>query len=246
MYDYQNPKSQDIEFCRRNGFSYLPAVDRNSIYKINPDGVERIVDFVELQCNPFDRLFDVNDIIKKFTAAGSDGVLFVMDKKKIKGVIHAVDYNHPFLSIELFRLFTYFERNLRRYLLARAENNDSFIDWVGSKDTDFYKKRYKELRPENPKDLSKQILKRSEMPPFQTFYLRELLEFVDSKPNDKVAPEEIYMISALRNYLMHSKDFVGLKNETDTEPVYDIVSLEKMANRINCFLDVYDRFDSKK
>lgn len=169
-YNHENHDEDVVSFCKRNGFSYLPSSDRRTIYHISVDGIQHISKFEHLQCNPFDQLFDAENLIRKFKNAGSDGVLFVMEKTRIKGVIHAVDYNHSFIAIELFKLFMYFEKNIRLLLTKYQETNDSFIDWIGQQDGTQFKRRYEELRPMDIAKLNAEEKKRAELSPFQCFF----------------------------------------------------------------------------
>ena len=98
FYDHEK-EEEFIEKSKTRGITYLPAKNRRDIYKVTGKGFKRQRLTPELQCRPYDRIF-TNNMVSKFREGNHDEVLFVTENKKIKGVVHIVDYNEPFIYKE--------------------------------------------------------------------------------------------------------------------------------------------------
>lgn len=115
FYDDSN-KEHLIDFCRKNGISYLPTRDRRGIYKLyNNDFVQDELS-ADLSVNSFDMLF-ADQTLEKFEKINSNEIRFILDNEKIRGVVHIIDYNNEFLYVELYRAILRFENNLRTVLI---------------------------------------------------------------------------------------------------------------------------------
>ena len=231
--DYK--KEELAQMCLDNGINYLPHRSRKSVYKLvrNHFVEAKIEDY--LKVNPYDRLFD-QETINKFEKVNSNELRFIMENDEIKGVIHIIDYNNDFIDVELFKALLQFETNLRQLLIGKRMTNESFISWVSdnpesSINGSHWNRRLYQL--ENQKE------ERDNANPFQTFYLKELLLFADSKNLLKLYNAEIEDINELRNSLAHNKDVIS-HTEKNGSIIYNFEGLQTFANRMKAFFYAYD------
>lgn len=246
----ENDIPDSIKFCEDNNITYLPGKDRKSCYKLIEDEFRSVKLSTDLVCNPTDLLFD-SKTIDKFRSGNHDEVLFVIDKKIIKGVVHVTDYNNSFINFETYKLVYQFENLLRNYLIKKNETNDSLISWMReeSQNNSHFKKRYNVCMPSDVSKREVEQNRRLNFNPFQTFFLNDLLFFLISKnyASHKFNKGSIESITKVRNWVAHNKDLAHLKFG-DQYPIYQIKELEQFAKHINVFLDCCEEleFSSQK
>ncbi|MET3113464.1 hypothetical protein AAKU52_001189 [Pedobacter sp. CG_S7] len=246
FYDVSN-KEHLIDFCRKNGISYLPTRDRKGIYKLyNNDFVKDELS-ADLSVNSFDMLF-ADQTLEKFEKINSNEIRFILDNGKIRGVVHIIDYNNEFLYVELYRAILRFENNLRTVLIRYGFDNRDFIDWIYGQSInqkreskrEFWAKRYLELIPDDLDKLNKTELIRRDANPFQTFYLKELLLYFVSKRivnGNDIAIEEL---CNLRNLIMHSKDVTTYLVGLNGTVIYNFEGLKTFVNNCKKFFLSYE------
>ncbi|SHG41002.1 hypothetical protein SAMN05444396_11162 [Flavobacterium segetis] len=236
-----------IQFCKDNLISCLPSSDRRSIYKLVKGNFENCRLERELCLNPFDRLFDAVTL-KKFEKVDHNEIRFITEGEKIKGVVHIVDYNNEFLQVEFYRAFYKFENNIRTLLIKNKLTNEDFINWVrlksenenNLKNQEHWKKRYNALMPFKIDDLERVKIQRLEVNPFQTFFLKELLEFCFD--NDVIHREFINIdsICALRNSIAHNKDLTSIIENENGDLIYNFKNLQKFVLHAKAFFEAYE------
>ncbi len=251
FYDPDN-EQKCSEFCRDNSISYIPSKDKKTIYKFNDSGFSNLKLDFELTVYPFDRIFD-NATLKKFEKVNHNEIRFIIEKYKIKGVVHIVDYNNEKIQVEFYRAFYRFENNIRNLLIKSGYKNEDFINWVKIQselenkevDKNFWINRYKSLMPVDRRTLKQEREKRSSSNPFQTFYMRELLLFcVD---NNLVEQHLIKLDSVcnLRNNVAHNKDLTAKSNEENGSLVYNFNNLKSFVTKANDFFDAYEYLEEQ-
>lgn len=243
FYDKDDEERQ-IDFCTKNNITYLPARDRKSCYQLVDGKFEHVEAVPEnAQCTPEDLIFK-DETIGKFEADGNhDEVLFVMEDDYIKGIVHIVDYNNPQLYVELYRMLLAFENNLRKVLKRKRYVNDDLIIWLSERSKDqtlgqgernYYTKAY------NRHTSSQEERRRHQTNPFQTFYLKELLQFMFSEQLVIGTIREVEDISDVRNWVAHSRDVTAIHPDSE-HPVYNIQGLKRFINQVRLFFKVNDR-----
>lgn len=249
FYD-ESVKDERMQFCKKNGISFLPAPDRKHVYRLVGDEFEMQALTEEMVCNPYDLLFS-DKTLAKFERGNHDEVLFVVENGVIKGVVHVVDYNHEFIQFEFFKLISTFERMMRTMLSVNGETNDSLIAWLrekGNKD-EHYKSEYLRHVPMDEIKRTELEKRRIDCKPFETFYLSHLIDFSSSKGYlSKESRRYNDKIKWLRNWVAHSKDVTqrrGAAANTDQieSPLYLIDELKKFVTGMNGFFSVYEEVE---
>jgi len=238
-------QEERIAFCRELGITYLPARDRINAYQLTPDAFTKVQPAPELCCNPYDRIFE-NETLMKFKEGSHDEVLFVMEKDRIKGVVHVTDYNSEYLFFEFYKLIHRFERGLRDFLVQRGEGNDTFLEWVqqradGGVDQQHWRNRQRKLLPDNEKTRAWTENVRRDCRPFQTFYFGELVDFAESKGHLSTSNGSRWSkLNGLRNLICHSSDLATKTASADEFPLYSIESLERFISSAQVFFEAYE------
>ena len=232
---YEAQKEEELKaYCTKNGFTYLPSKSRKSVYKlVNNHFIETKIEDV-LKVNAYDLIFDY-DTIRKFEKPNHNEIRFIVENNEIKGVVHIVDYNNVFISVQLFKALLKFESNLRKLLINNDLTNEDFISWVkdkASRTNDNYwhrKLNEVEYRREQMKDANL----------FQTFNFRDLLNFTKDKDLLILSDIEIDNVSDVRNMLAHNKD-VTSHTDKNGSIVYNFDGLVIFAEQMNSFFRSYE------
>lgn len=242
---YEDKDSKSLEeFCQVNFISYIPSKDRKKCYQYTCNGflpLQRIPD--EIKCQPSDLIFD-EVTIQKFKTGNHDEVMFVMEDGLIKGVVHIVDYNNDDLYVELYRMFLNYENKLRKLLLNNSYSDEDLVKWFKDKATQsrkgkektYFQNRYITLNSDKERN------KRLNSNPFQTFYLRDLINFGLSKRILIKKDFPINVISELRNWVAHSKDATSIHPNSEP-PVYNIEGLLVFIGMTRTFFQSYDALE---
>ncbi len=224
-------KSECLSFCKNLGISYLPDVSRKFYYEIvNDDFIKRKLN-AEASCNPTDLLFS-RATLQKFER-NPDNVLFVVENGIIKGVIHIVDYNNEFLFFEFYKLVFHFERNLRRFLVAKKETQGTLLKWVN--DNNF--------RNSPPLPKTEEL---KAFPLFDAFYLSLLVSFVTSSETKYFNWNYKKNIGLIRNWVAHNRDVIATdKNDDSERSLYDFKGLTRFVEAAIAFFDYFEELEQK-
>ncbi|MWW23146.1 hypothetical protein [Algibacter lectus] len=245
MFYNENDIPNLIKFCKNNNITCLPGRDRKSCYKLIGHEFKSAKLSPDLVCNPTDLLFD-SKTLDKFKSGNHDEVLFVIEKKTIKGVVHVTDYNNSFINFETYKLVYQFENLIRKYLIKKNETNDSLISWMKEEgqNNSHFEKRYKECMPDDYSKKEMEKNRRLNFNPFQTFFLNDLLYFLISKNylSSKFNVNSVESIKIVRNWVAHNKDLAHLKFGGQF-PIYQIKELERFVKHINIFFERYEELD---
>ena len=238
---YYNAQNEDklIEYCTKNGFTYLPSQDKKSVYKLeNNRFVRKRIEDV-YQVNASDFIFDLSTI-KKFEEPNHNEIRFIVEDGEIKGVVHIVDYNTMYISIELFKALLHFESNLRKLIIDNDLDNEDFILWISEKAKQtndyFWERKLNEL------EYRRNQMKYANL--FQTFNFRDLLNFANEKNLLPLSEEEIDDVSDVRNSLAHNRDVTSHIKDNDSI-VYDFVGLKIFTEKMRSFFNIYQLLAEK-
>jgi hypothetical protein len=204
---FYDEQQQEIcmHLCKALKIDYLPALDGLNKYELKENN---------FFCSPIDdsQWIDFESPIFHQSAPTlfqlhGHNVLFVRQHGTLVGVVHFSDYNRPLITEVLQNWVTEFEHTLRRYFTASGKTEsdiNSILDRPAKID----------LR----------------LPPFQSFYLRDLLQYVQQGLAFPLSltTDELKDINGLRNIAMHGKDVV--KND---DWVYDVATLSTLIRGVN-------------
>ena len=228
-----------ISYCTKNGVTYLPSKSKKSVYKLAKNHFVRtgIDDVVKV--NAFDLIFD-QKTIQKFEEPNHNEIRFIVENNEIKGVVHIVDYNSKFISVELYKALFEFESNLRQLLINNDLSNEDFISWVRDEatksDNDYWHYKLKAL--ENRRE------QMSYANLFQTFNFRDLLNFAKEKNLLDLSEREIDNVSDVRNSVAHNKD-VTSHTDKNGSIVYDFEGLDIFLEQMISFFQSYELLADK-
>lgn len=239
VYYDRDKEPELIAYCHKNGFTYLPSKSKKSVYKLENNhfvrtGIEDVV-----KVNAFDLIFD-QKTIQKFENPNHNEVRFIVENNEIKGVVHIVDYNSVFISVELYKALFEFESNLRTLLIDNDLDNEDFISWVrdeaAKSDSDFWHRKLKTL------EYRREQMDYANL--FQTFNFRDLLNFAKHKNLIDLSDKEIDNVSDVRNSVAHNKDVTSHIDDNGSI-VYDFEGLDIFLEQMNSFFHSYEELSDK-
>ena len=239
---YYDPQNEEklIAYCTKNGFSHLPSKDKKSVYKLvdNHFVEKRLEDMYTVNASDF--IFD-ESTIHKFEEPNPNEIHFIVERGRIKGMVHIVDYNNIYINVELFKAILKFESNLRQLLIDNNLENDDFIAWVADKaakeDNSYWHRKKNSLLN------SRRQMKYANQ--FQTFSLRDLLNFASDKNLLPLSDKEIDDVSDIRNSLAHNRDVTSQMDDHNGSIVYDFVGLKIFAEKMRSFFNSYEVLKEK-
>lgn len=245
---YEKEQADNLaELCKENSISYLPDKDRKTCWQLKGDSFIHLKKIPsKLICAPTYLIFDEHTIDKFEKGGNHDEVMFVVEKNLIKGMVHIIDYNNDDLFVELYRMLLNFENNLRTLLIQKKLKNKDFIQWLkkeGEKEKKsnkylYYHKKYQQANRQA------EVEKRENANPFQTFYLRDLVQFAFAQQLLSEKGFDIDAISDLRNWIAHAKDITSTKKDPD-RTVYNINGLKKFIAIVRSFFKSYEILEIK-
>lgn len=234
---FNDTKNQElVEFCRKNGISYLPARNRETIYKLDDEEFTETTLKEDFIVNPFDRIFDL-ETLEKFEKVDHNEIRFIVENGKIKGVVHIVDYNNEFLTVELYRAFFRFENFIRQILILNRKSNADLLSWLESKATKdkpdgHWSRRYNQLLLHSSAMM--------ELNPFQLFYLRELMSFAKKSKLLIIDSADLEMVCTFRNDIAHSKDVTSQNVDKKGMVIYNFENLKNFVGKAQTFFKIYE------
>lgn len=234
----ENLKEKLVNFCFRNGISYIPAEDFRSVYHyIDGDFIQEELD-AQFCIAPDAQLFE-DDTLRKFEHNPYE-VRFVVEDGRILGVVHIIDYNHEFLAVELYRTLFLLENNLRTLLVQHGKTNLDFLNWIQHKayfsfgeDQKYWQSRVDFYLPDNQLLAQKKSQERNIYFPFQTFSFSELLQF----SQDENVIECFDGFKKIRNYIAHSRNITPTSESDNGQLIYEFSTLKNFVIEIRKFLD---------
>jgi hypothetical protein len=193
--------------------------------------------------SPFVSILD-NQFRRRLNSA-MHNVVFVVDGKITKGVVHISDLNRNEIIHAIQQDYLLFERNLRHLLQLNDLTNKDVLDFMASRSQKVSNKEYWKGQYDSYSSLLKRknIEHRSDL---QLFNLSHLLEFGNSELGRYVFPissaEEKKAITDLRNKVMHAKDSIDLSNS------YELQTAKQLNNffkNLEIFIKYYELAEEK-
>ena len=235
-----------ISLCERNGISYLPDSNRKSCWKLE-SGTFRNVELSEVFTIAPTELIFSQSTLQKFSDAGIDEVLFVVEDERVVAVVHVVDYNNPFIQFECFKAISQFERSIRNLLKVEGESNQSFLEWCRIQVEEHWLRIFSQFVPDKEKDRRRIEKNMADLSEFQMFNLSDILSFGIAKGilpkhwgsvlNDG---DKLHSISQLRNFIAHNKDFTNVEIREGSSPLFSIRGLQKFAKHFGDFVQCFE------
>lgn len=226
---YDDAFNEDCKkFCKKRNITYLPCKkDERFCYKLVDDKFKKKRITESQKVNVKEYVFQAS-VVEKFQ---KHHVLFVHRNSGIAGVVHFCDYNRNPVSVYGYALLLEFEKKLRKLLVSNGLNNNDML-------TFFLKKTMTSRRRNDKMYYGNKVsffqheenqAKMKELEPFQTFYLKDLIDLLNSKNIYKV-PGAIN--DDLRNTIMHSKNVVKHENYVGSRLIYNFSSFRKFIEII--------------
>jgi len=219
-------KEEDAKrFCEDRDITYLPLKSNNLLVREFKNGY-----FFETELRdnqkivPTKKIFE-KDVLELFE---KNRVLFVFGNGKLEGIVHYSDYNREPVYIYLYSQILNFEKSLREILVKNGLKNEDMIEYFKRKasegESNFKEKLdYIEKSRETLKSFSE----------FQFFYLSDLIYLLDHHGLMKIDRRA----NDLRNYVMHSKDFVEHKDFRVLPSLYEFSSFKRFFNLVLTFYE---------
>ena len=229
-YDEKN-REKCLEFCRKRDIDYLPSLSNSDqCYNKAEDRIQDIENTMKVQIDDFIFSESLLGNFKKHR------VLFVYSNKDLTGVVHFSDYNRSPVDIYLYSLLSSYEKALRKLLVKNGLNNEHMISYFEEtkRNDTYYRKRINEYNSNKEKY--------SSLPPFEKFYLRDLIELAKHKKIIDLSNDEVIN---LRNDIMHAHELVNKRNPNQDDYIYDIESFEKLFKRVRSLLDDIKRVNNQ-
>lgn len=226
---YDDSFDEDCKkFCKKRNITYLPwKKDERFCYKLVDDEFKKKRITESQKVNVKEYVFQAS-VVEKFR---KHQVLFVHRNLDIAGVVHFCDYNRNPVSVYGYALLLEFERKLRKLLVSNGLNDDDMLYCFSEKKMTSRRrngKRYYGNKLSSCQQEENQA-KMKELEPFQTFYLKDLIDLLSFKKIYKV-PSAIN--DNLRNTIMHSKNVVKHENYVASRLIYNFPSFRKFVEII--------------
>lgn len=216
---YHDPEFEEecFQFCVQRDIDYLPSInDARCAYRLNKGtgGFDEVVIESGQKVDGQVRIFDPK-LLGQFA---TQPLLFVYAGEYLTGVIHFSDYNRPAISSHLYQAFFDYEVALRELLVSKWVTDQDFCSYFADKagaaatEQSYFKGRLQWLK-KNQAQIAKG-------PPFEQYYLRDLVNFI----YDRNLMSLERCVIDLRNGVMHAHRHVEQIAQDDNEvrnAVYD-------------------------
>lgn len=232
-------KERCFKFCKKRDIEFLPSLDNPSEIYVREDSSEGFrVETInqDRKVNGFQKAFHPK-VLELFR---NNHLLFIYSEDELSGVIHFSDFNRSVVSAYLFEVFFQYERVLRIFLqkcdFGNSDIANHFENKVATstknKSRSFYQKKLDYYR-ENQTKIDK-------LPPFQSFYLDDLIGFSNAQGNNLSND-----VTDLRNMVMHAHELVNKPDWNVDNYVFDFASFEIFFKRVFVLHNDYRRIQNK-
>jgi len=222
-------REESKEFCLRRDIEKVPIKNSTKYYMFFNKQTKR---FTKKKFKKEDTISAKSNLSELIDKTKKRDLLFVLDNKKLVGVIHFCDLISSTAYIYFYSILNVFERLLReKLILIKKEDKDILL---------FLKNR-ESSNKEKLEKLEKNIYEQK-LPPFQHIELRDLLYYSLSEKaislqytSKKELKKGIQKIIDFRNTVMHNKDFSSRQDSGNipSEMLYE-------RKDYNKFLEAYD------
>jgi len=188
---------------------------------------------------------EANDFIFNdgmLTKFKNNHLLFVFNGQVLTGVVHFSDYNKPEVGIYLFTLLDSYERSLRKLLAQSGYTNEDMLNYFIYKINRERKESRTKTEFENKKsDYERNKSKYDLLPPFEMFYLTDLIYFTNHMKLSKVHDG----VKELRNAIMHAHTYVGKEDVNRNDYIYDFQSFKEFFSQVVILHQDYKKVNNR-
>lgn len=229
------------EFCQNRDIDCLPSLDNPFLFYRRNDETQdfEAEELVEGRCISAHQSIFYPQLLERLRTYH---ILFVIDDDELCGVVHFADYNKQVVSNFLYTCLANYERNLRQLALLSGLTNADMGSYFREKmeqreakgeDPSYFRRKLDAFEREAPK--------LSQTPPFQLFYLDDLLGLL--KHRDIVTLQG--NVRELRNAIMHAHELVNLVDVTTPDYIYDFASFETFFEQVQALLHDARRVENR-
>lgn len=224
---------QGYQFCRDRDIDCLPSLDDLTHFYRRDDQVRkfRAEKLTPERCISSNRAIFHPALLKQLQ---KNHILFVIDDGELSGVVHFSDYNKPIVSDFLYTYLAAYERSLRQLaIMSKFSETDM---------EDYFHQKLQE-RESSGKDgsyfqgklhaIERQKNHRAQTPPFQRFYLDDLLGLLKHKGTISLQGN----VRDLRNSVMHAHEPVNMVDVTTPDYIYDFATFETFFKRVQALFE---------
>lgn len=237
---YYDESREDIcrRFCEMLRISYLPCLSEEpSFYTWNAqkerfEGPNVITHRVSVRAE--EEIFQPS-VLKKFSYHHHN-VLFVLEEKRLAGVVHIADYNKNAVLLTYYAFLLDFEKKLRELLIFSNKTNEDMVDYYKRMIDVLYAGPMEHCRRQYNDYIrnEKKIRMMEALGPFQAFPIADLLYFAREQGLLDIELTDVQELKELRNATMHGQDVVG-----QDERLFSMESMQKHFERILLFEKYY-------
>ena len=208
-------RQECYSFCEQRDIDCLPSLDDPSQVYVRRDQGK---DFIAENIGPKRKIDGRQHAFRpEVLAAFRDNrLLFVYTDNELTGVVHFSDFNRQAVSVYLYEMLFQYERLLRTFLHRSGLNNDDMIAFFKANPS------YGDLKRKygGAGDVTK--------PPFEPFYLRQLIGLVNWTNEVKLNIE----VNQVRNMTMHAHGFVDVDDWAKGDQIYQFEPFEKVFGQV--------------
>jgi len=212
-------------FCRKRDIDCLPSLEHGDRIHVRDDSRKGFIDAVlagERRIDGSRRLFHP-EVLESFR---KNHLLFVYSGEDLAGVVHFSDFNKSTVSIYLYELLFQYERNLRIFLQACGLTNADMKKYFQLKIAEAREPKSKDYYQRKLRRYTSSQSKNDRLPPFQSFYLDELVGLAKSRGSTLKTN-----VVELRNMIMHAHELVNKQDWTADNYIFDFETFEEFFTR---------------
>jgi hypothetical protein len=232
-------KEKCFKFCVQRDIEFLPALEDATQIYVRDDAVQdfKVESISEpRKINGFQRAFD----LQVLNAFRQNHLLFVFTGGELSGVVHFSDFNKSIVSTYLFEVFFQYEKTLRIFLQECRLGNSDIVTFFENKVSQAKKDSSRDFYQGRIDGYLKNKTEIDKLPPFQSFYLDDLISFANVHGNNLSID-----VIELRNMIMHAHELVNMENWSADNFIFDFVSFEKFFRHAIALQNDYKRLKNK-
>lgn len=232
-------KEKCFKFCAQRDIEFLPSLDDATKIYVRDDTIQ---DFKIESINEQRKMdgFQIAFDLQVLNAFRQNHLLFVFTSGEFSGVVHFSDFNKSIVSAYLFEVFFQYEKTLRIFLQECGLSNSDILKFFEIKVSQAKKDSSRDFYQRKIEGYLKKKIEIDKLPPFQSFYLDDLISFANVHGNNLNID-----IIELRNMIMHAHELVNMENWSADNFIFDFVSFEKFFRRAIALHNDYKKLKNK-
>jgi hypothetical protein len=229
-------KDKCFRFCKQRDIDFLPSLDSPSEIYVRDD---EDTDFKIKKITPDQIIYSDQKVFQQkiLDVFRENNLLFIYSMGELTGVVHFSDFNKSIVTTYLFNVFFKYEKHLRELLKKYGYSNKNMVEFFESKanfpkSNSFFQKKLDSYN-RNQEKINK-------LPPFQSFYLDDLIRLANTKYND--LNEEVI---ELRNMIMHAHELVNKHDWNEDNYIFNFDTFENFFQRAIILHKDFERVKNK-